>query len=755
MFFCSIRSQCIAFYPDKVLDVITEEPQSSINNAVVYCSTLGEVGTQTSQNLLLSSASLVPFVARNIEQSTMIKSENKDIQQQILDLLLEAKEKDDKMLALQLKAKEKDDKMLALLLEAKEKDDKMLLMQEQALDRLAVIHGRVAALLTQTYELHEYPIPRLFIILPNKTSNWDPANILNNQFRLHFLCECGEHTKVFDGENTKIPHHIHLAKHEGYDLHRPKEFFQKYGRYMLTVLEMIKYGVTIAGLAVPALAAISAPGVIDMFKDSLDTISQSDVNQSIAYLQGLANNDSKDQDSAKDIEADSFTGLDALEGADLRHLEAFIKGKDKHRALGNLYRIVTQEGHVKWVCIDHYRLTYKEKEQQAFTNAVQMNGGTYEPQLGQVVIRLGSKIRAAEFFDALGKARRVDDLDITFDWECTRSDLEALEDALKKSRVLILRLDLYRFRTSLGSKLLPTSTRYEVLFRIIQLPNMKMIHVVLPKEFVKLSSFETKRPSHLRQLSFETVARSIGGKEFGIVAETLKTNSTLTTLDLAGNSIGSNGAQALSEPLKTISTLTTLDLAANSIGPNGAQALSEALMTNSTLTSLDLGDNPIGDNGAQALSEALKTNSTLATLDLWNNGIGDNGAQALSEALMTNSTLTTLDLWNNGIGDNGAQALSEALKTDSTLATLALGDNSIGDNGAQALSEALKTNSTLTTLDLTLNRIGDSGAQTLSKALKTNSTLATLALGDNSTGDNGVQALCQVSKTTRCDIIIH
>lgn len=54
---------------------------------------------------------------------------------------------------------------------------------------------------------------------------------------------------------------------------------------MLTLLEMIKYGVTIAGFAVPALAAVSAPGAVDMFKNSLDTISQAAVNQSIEYLQ--------------------------------------------------------------------------------------------------------------------------------------------------------------------------------------------------------------------------------------------------------------------------------------------------------------------------------------------------------------------------------------------------------------------------------------------------------------------------------------
>ncbi|KAF9951546.1 hypothetical protein BGZ70_000936 [Mortierella alpina] len=50
------------------------------------------------------------------------------------------------------------------------------------------------------------------------------------------------------------------------------------------------------------------------------------------------------------------------------------------------------------------------------------------------------------------------------------------------------------------------------------------------------------------------------------------------------HSIGDNGAQALSEVLKTNSTLTVLNLTGNSIGVNGAQELSEALRTNMTLT---------------------------------------------------------------------------------------------------------------------------------------------------------------------------
>jgi Ran GTPase-activating protein (RanGAP) involved in mRNA processing and transport len=54
--------------------------------------------------------------------------------------------------------------------------------------------------------------------------------------------------------------------------------------------------------------------------------------------------------------------------------------------------------------------------------------------------------------------------------------------------------------------------------------------------------------------------------------------------------IEDNGAQALSEALKTNSTLTTLDLSYTSIGSNGAQALSEVLKTNWTLTIIGVSD---------------------------------------------------------------------------------------------------------------------------------------------------------------------
>ncbi|KAF9110523.1 hypothetical protein BGX27_006231, partial [Mortierella sp. AM989] len=176
----------IAFYRDKILDVITGAPQPS---------------NQISQDLLLSLSSPVQsfnssHIARNPEQADMIKCDHAlnqstlekhmievmSMQRQITDLLLEAKDKDDKMLSLQMEAKDKDDKMLSLQLEAKDKDDKMFALQmeaknkddkmlslqleakekdeaianlqNQAPDRLAILQRHAQAILIQNFELH-------------------------------------------------------------------------------------------------------------------------------------------------------------------------------------------------------------------------------------------------------------------------------------------------------------------------------------------------------------------------------------------------------------------------------------------------------------------------------------------------------------------------------------------------------------------------------------------------------------------------
>jgi hypothetical protein len=122
--------------------------------------------------------------------------------------------------------------------------------------------------------------------------------------------------------------------------------------------------------------------------------------------------------------------------------------------------------------------------------------------------------------------------------------------------------------------------------------------------------------------------------------------------------------------------------------------LSESLKLNSSLTTLYISWNKMGDEGIKYLSESLKSNSSLTKLDLDNNKIGKEGIKYLSESLKSNSTLTKLFLCNNEIGDEGMKYLSESLKSNITLMILDISHNcDITDEGMRYLIEALEFNS--------------------------------------------------------------
>ncbi|KAF8933520.1 hypothetical protein BGZ47_010838 [Haplosporangium gracile] len=598
-------------------------------------------------------------------------------------------------------------------------------LQKQMNDRLILIQSKTEAILMQQLELTEYPIPRLFIVLPEEPIKYDPGNWFRAKFRLHFICECGKHTEA---NNSKVPHHLHLTNHKGYLIREPTEFFKKYGPFLLLMLELIKFGTSIAGHVVPTLASLKVIELADSVKQSVELVtakidySLECIDKQLAKVQASSPGDSADTEPRAAMTQQDLTnylsGVEGLEGVELRQLGSFLKASEEENLLGNLYRMTTPEGHVKWVCRHHYRASYQEKYTQKLRDVVKLANGEYDEQLGRIEIVLRSSFAAAEFYNTVSKANGVLELTMDWNWECTRSDLEDLENALKESTVSILRLDLKRFRTSLGSKLLSTSTHYDVISRIRDLSNMKVLHIRLSKDLLKVLGLPQDKSSRACKMSCELAPGSIGGKGFGILVEALKTNSTLIILNLRSNSIRDNGTKVLAEALKTNSALTTLDLSINSISSDGAKALAEALKANSALTTLDLFLNSIGDDGAKVLAEALRINSALTTLALRSNSIGDDGTKALAEALKINSALTTLDLTFNSIGSDGAKALAEALKTNSALTTLDLGDNSIGDDGAKALAEALKSNSALTTLSLSINPIGDDGVKALAEVPK-------------------------------------
>jgi hypothetical protein len=105
--------------------------------------------------------------------------------------------------------------------------------------------------------------------------------------------------------------------------------------------------------------------------------------------------------------------------------------------LGNLYRIVTQEGHVKWVCFDHYRTNYQEVVMERLRDIIAVNAGALLEDIGKIEIKIATSILAKQFYDALTKARGIQELCITLGCDATMDELRALSEAVTAANVII------------------------------------------------------------------------------------------------------------------------------------------------------------------------------------------------------------------------------------------------------------------------------------------------------------------------------
>jgi len=134
-----------------------------------------------------------------------------------------------------------------------------------------------------------------------------------------------------------------------------------------------------------------------------------------------------------------------------------------------------------------------------------------------------------------------------------------------------------------------------------------------------------------------------------------------------------------------------LSLSRNDIGDEGARAVADSLRFNRRLHTIQLDSNGLGDEGARAVADALKFNHSVHSINLKNNGIGDEGARALAVALETNTALESIYLRCNSIGNSGFAALAHACALSSSLKVIYVEDNRIDAKVAKPLIDAVRS----------------------------------------------------------------
>lgn len=112
------------------------------------------------------------------------------------------------------------------------------------------------------------------------------------------------------------------------------------------------------------------------------------------------------------------------------------------------------------------------------------------------------------------------------------------------------------------------------------------------------------------------------------------------------------------------------------LGPGASTAFAAALSHNTTVKSLNLAGNSLSTRGSVAIADALRVNKTLLRLDLSNAGVGA-AAFDLFLALTDNHSLRQLSLKGNNISDVAGRGVGHALSASTTLTNLDLSFNQL------------------------------------------------------------------------------
>jgi hypothetical protein len=302
------------------------------------------------------------------------------------------------------------------------------------------ILNQMRYVMTQMYELKEFTTPRYFFVLPAQRHDWAAINTVQNLFQVHyklyFLCECSDE-----------PKELHIAPHEGYSIKKPQEFIARYGSYLRTTLSVIKFLLALGSFVIPGLGNVSTVvGNPSFYKSST---ALNDIKKSVKFVESLLDRTGTKLSRAVSSKLQNKKSQGApLQCADLQELESYLQLVDSKRRLGSLYRIVTTEGHVRWVCLKHYdEISFNDKMFEYIRQLVTIGGQFNEEKKEAVIIQVNLtnkniKMLCEALENGFNIAKLVfqkcsiyeGDLDILLDIIINRSSVQCLK---------ITALDLY------------------------------------------------------------------------------------------------------------------------------------------------------------------------------------------------------------------------------------------------------------------------------------------------------------------------
>ncbi|KAK3825648.1 MAG: LOW QUALITY PROTEIN: hypothetical protein J3Q66DRAFT_328252, partial [Benniella sp.] len=255
--------------------------------------------------------------------------------------------------------------------------------------RNSLIHHRIQEHLR--VPLEGLSFPRFFMATGLSDGQKDSTS-----FRLYFLCEGISYSSTNDAKGASD---IHMTNHPGYDIKNPKEFFGKYGSYILTTMYMIKHGAIGPEFVVPPLAHSKLVARIEEKQEYLASIKKNIsrlIDMAISHLEGTST-----------IDSEIKTSHMSLTVADKTELRSYLDNIEEEYFSGDLHQLVIQGPHCSsWVCGAHHH----ERIIRHLKDVVNAVGGKYSEDSKMITVNCDTVEK--QLYDAMTefcKAQTTDD----------------------------------------------------------------------------------------------------------------------------------------------------------------------------------------------------------------------------------------------------------------------------------------------------------------------------------------------------------
>ncbi|CAO3574089.1 unnamed protein product [Mortierella alpina] len=315
-------------------------------------------------------------------------------------------------------------------------------------------------------QFYEMPLPRLAIVLPMAVRRVsEAAKPWPIHFKLYFLCECGARTAK---EGSMATERVHFADHAGYDVRRPLNLFKEFGTYILAVMRAIR--TELPSMIAAPLASSTVLHELRRVQVLTQEFISSLVDMAIDYLEEL-----NKCHMVPDLHVMINPFL--LEDDDSGYkcngpLYPFLN--HEARALGNLCRSVSNDGHVYWICRAQFHQKYDEKASRRLREVIEENAGSFEDETGTFDVRLADGSKAVAFFEVLSQVQCVQELAVSVAWKAPESILLSLADAVLKSNVLSFNFsdDHQRFLSANDRN---TQRRFDPLIQLLTTGRIQLV----------------------------------------------------------------------------------------------------------------------------------------------------------------------------------------------------------------------------------------------------------------------------------------